>query len=240
MTQKVCDVKRFHPQLPLLPMWIVVMLYGRLSLLVEWRFGPNCLNVLNISLKFCRVMHSNINEITRPMPCVLWKYAICHDSPWSAMSDNAVAPTLSGFLNSVWNVVEWWLLKWQGTTILCYPSNTRTPHGMLDHIWEEHPQDSHETKVVLRRISLCDKKGLKAYATLKFPVTFAEILQIILIASMYVYDYTVKPVCNDHLSNKIYYLWFFSVMCFNKNWWYQFTRANNFCLWSSSRWPVAT
>ena len=21
-------------------------------------------------------------------------------------------------------------------------------------------------------------------------------------------DYTVKPVCNDHLYNKIYYLWF--------------------------------
>ena len=23
-----------------------------------------------------------------------------------------------------------------------------------------------------------------------------------------VYSYTVKPVCNDHLSDKIYYLWF--------------------------------
>ena len=22
------------------------------------------------------------------------------------------------------------------------------------------------------------------------------------------YTYTVKPVCNDHLSNKIYYMWF--------------------------------
>ena len=35
---------------------------------------------------------------------------------------------------------------------------------------------------------------------------------------------TVKPVCNDHLSDKIYYLWFI------EDWRYQFTLANNFCL----------
>ena len=26
---------------------------------------------------------------------------------------------------------------------------------------------------------------------------------------IYIDPYTVKPVCNDHLYNKIYYLWFF-------------------------------
>ena len=44
------------------------------------------------------------------------------------------------------------------------------------------------------------------------------------------YKYTVKPVCNDHLYDKIYYLFFYSVMCFNEDWRYQFTFANNFCL----------
>ena len=42
--------------------------------------------------------------------------------------------------------------------------------------------------------------------------------------------YTVQPVCNDHLYNKIYYLFFFPVMHFNDDWRYQFTLANNFCL----------
>ena len=41
------------------------------------------------------------------------------------------------------------------------------------------------------------------------------------------YD-TVKPVCNDHLCDKIYVI--YSVMCFNGDWRYQFTVANNFCL----------
>ena len=44
--------------------------------------------------------------------------------------------------------------------------------------------------------------------------------------------YTVKPVYNDHLYNKIYYLWFIQLpgKCFNEDWMYQFTLANNFCL----------
>ena len=40
---------------------------------------------------------------------------------------------------------------------------------------------------------------------------------------------TVKPVCNDHLYDIVLPV-VYSVMCFNEDWRYQFTRANNFCL----------
>ena len=51
---------------------------------------------------------------------------------------------------------------------------------------------------------------------------------------------TVKPVCNDHLYNKIYYLWFNQLCVLMK------TEGTNLLLltmsafWSSSRWPLAT
>ena len=42
---------------------------------------------------------------------------------------------------------------------------------------------------------------------------------------------TVKPVCNDHpLYNKIYYLWFYTVMCLIKDWRHQFTFADDCCI----------
>ena len=51
---------------------------------------------------------------------------------------------------------------------------------------------------------------------------------------------TVKPVCNDHLYNKIHYLWFIQECVLMK------TEGTNLLLltisafWSSSRWPMAT
>ena len=51
---------------------------------------------------------------------------------------------------------------------------------------------------------------------------------------------TMKPVCNDHLSNKICYLWFIQWCVLTK------TEGTNLLLltisvfWSSSRWPLAT
>ena len=51
---------------------------------------------------------------------------------------------------------------------------------------------------------------------------------------------TVKPVYNDHLYSKIYYLWLFQQCVFMK------TESTNLLLltisafWSSSRWPMAT
>ena len=51
---------------------------------------------------------------------------------------------------------------------------------------------------------------------------------------------TVKPVCNDHLYNKIHYLWFIQESVLMK------TEGTNLLLlpisafWSSSRWPLAT
>ena len=54
------------------------------------------------------------------------------------------------------------------------------------------------------------------------------------------FPYTVKPVCNDHLSNKIYYLLFIQWCVLMK------TEGSNSLLltisafWSSSRWPMAT
>ena len=51
---------------------------------------------------------------------------------------------------------------------------------------------------------------------------------------------TVKPVCNDHLYNKIHYLWFIWSCVLMK------TEGTNLLLltisafWSSSRWPLAT
>ena len=51
---------------------------------------------------------------------------------------------------------------------------------------------------------------------------------------------TVKPVCNDHLYNKIYYLWFIQKSVL------MMTEDTNLLLltisafWSSSRWPLAT
>ena len=43
------------------------------------------------------------------------------------------------------------------------------------------------------------------------------------------YINTVKPVCNDHLYNEIYNV-IYSIMWFNDDRRYQFTRANNLCL----------
>ena len=51
---------------------------------------------------------------------------------------------------------------------------------------------------------------------------------------------TVKPVCNDHLYNKFYYLWFIQQCVLIK------TEGTNLLVltisafWSSSRWPLAT
>ena len=51
---------------------------------------------------------------------------------------------------------------------------------------------------------------------------------------------TVKPVCNDHLYNKIYFLWFIQKCALMK------TEGTNLlfitisAFWSSSRWPLAT
>ena len=51
---------------------------------------------------------------------------------------------------------------------------------------------------------------------------------------------TVKPVCNDHLYNEIYFLWFIQ-WCF-----LMVTEGTNLLVltisafWSSSRWPLAT
>ena len=53
-------------------------------------------------------------------------------------------------------------------------------------------------------------------------------------------DITVKPVYNDHLYNKMYYLWFIQLSVLMK------TECTNLLLltisafWSSSRWPLAT
>ena len=41
---------------------------------------------------------------------------------------------------------------------------------------------------------------------------------------------SMKPVCNDHLCNKILFLVIYSEMRFNEDWIYQLTLANNFCL----------
>ena len=54
------------------------------------------------------------------------------------------------------------------------------------------------------------------------------------------HSYTVKPVCNDHLYNKAYYLWFIQYCV-----WLKTKRTNLLLLtisafWSSSRWPRAT
>ena len=52
--------------------------------------------------------------------------------------------------------------------------------------------------------------------------------------------HTVKPVCNEHLYNKIHYLWFIQECGLMK------TEGTNLLLlpisafWSSSRWPLAT
>ena len=51
---------------------------------------------------------------------------------------------------------------------------------------------------------------------------------------------TVKPVCNDHLYNEIYYLWFIQLCDL------MMTEGTNLlgltisAFWSSSRWPLAT
>ena len=58
-------------------------------------------------------------------------------------------------------------------------------------------------------------------------------------ASPHICD-TVKPVYNNHLYNKIYYLWFIPYSVLMK------TESTNLLLltisafWSSSRWPLAT
>ena len=62
----------------------------------------------------------------------------------------------------------------------------------------------------------------------------------LVIASKAISFNTVKPVCNDHLYNKIYFLWFIQQCVLMK------TEGTNLLLitisafWSSSRWPLAT
>ena len=51
---------------------------------------------------------------------------------------------------------------------------------------------------------------------------------------------TVKPVCNDHLYNKIYYLWFIQWFVLMKPGGTNLLLLSISAVWSSSRWPVAT
>ena len=54
------------------------------------------------------------------------------------------------------------------------------------------------------------------------------------------FPYTVKPVCNDHLYNKSFYLWFIQKYAL------MMTEGTNLLVltisafWGSSRWPLAT
>ena len=51
---------------------------------------------------------------------------------------------------------------------------------------------------------------------------------------------TVKPVCNDHLYNKIYYLWFVQWCILIKSEGTNILLLTVSAFWSSSRWPLAT
>ena len=63
---------------------------------------------------------------------------------------------------------------------------------------------------------------------------------VIVMVTLLINRYTVKPVCNDHLYNKIYYLWFIQLCVLMKN-----EGANLLLLIisafrSSFRWPLVT
>ena len=51
---------------------------------------------------------------------------------------------------------------------------------------------------------------------------------------------TVKPVCNDHLSNKIYYLQFIQYCVLMKTEGTDLLLLTIPAIWSSFRWPLAT
>ena len=67
-----------------------------------------------------------------------------------------------------------------------------------------------------------------------------EICSIFCLISPICFAYTVKPVCNDHLYNKIYQLWYIQYCVL------MMTEGTNLLLltisafWSSSRWRLAT
>ena len=50
----------------------------------------------------------------------------------------------------------------------------------------------------------------------------------IFLSAMHFLHNTVKPIYNDHLYNLLPVI--DSVMCFNEDWRYQFTFANNLCI----------
>ena len=51
---------------------------------------------------------------------------------------------------------------------------------------------------------------------------------------------TVKPVCNDHLYNKIYYLWFIQLCALMMTEGVNLLMLTISAFWSPSRWPLAT
>ena len=51
----------------------------------------------------------------------------------------------------------------------------RTTYGILDHIFEQHPQCSPGNEMAFPQKSLWDKTELTAVVTFKFPITFSEI-----------------------------------------------------------------
>ena len=55
-----------------------------------------------------------------------------------------------------------------------------------------------------------------------------------------VHLYTVKPVCNDHLFNNIYYLWLIQVCVLMKTEGTNLLLLTIYAIWSSSMWPLAT
>ena len=52
--------------------------------------------------------------------------------------------------------------------------------------------------------------------------------------------YTVKPVCNDHLYNKIHNLWFIQECVLMKTGGTNLLLLTIYAFWGSSRWPLAT
>ena len=52
--------------------------------------------------------------------------------------------------------------------------------------------------------------------------------------------YTVKPVRNDHLYNKIYYLWFIQLCVLMKSDGTNLLLLTISAFWSSSMWPLVT
>ena len=53
-------------------------------------------------------------------------------------------------------------------------------------------------------------------------------------------QHTVKPVYNDHLYDKIYYLWFIQLCVLMKTEGTTLLLLTISGLWGSSRWPLAT